>query len=154
MNKKNSIFAPSSPKTNLHSMSCGSHFFGYFGANIYTDIRLSIHNGLPHSCCNLSLARCGAIAFLILFTLIFCYMPKTTKDASKANNSSRTSTSIGTKTELFKKFLIEKNAKNTAYGFILSSGLYSHFVDFCNNSQSSNPHTDCLAILFQKGGMV
>lgn len=44
--------------------------------------RLSNHNGLLHSCCSLSLARRGAIAFLILFSLIFHFMPKTNENYS------------------------------------------------------------------------
>ncbi|OAV72596.1 hypothetical protein Barb6_00993 [Bacteroidales bacterium Barb6] len=93
MKNKVFFFATSSPKIDLHSTFCGNYFYGYLGASVCKDMRLSIHNGLPHSCCNLSLARRGEIASLILHTLIFCYMPKTTKNASKVNNSTLASTS-------------------------------------------------------------
>jgi hypothetical protein len=84
------IFAASSPKTNLHSTICGSYFYGCTDAALSKDIRLSIHNGLLHSCCNLSLARCGGIAFSFLYTLIFHDMPKTMKNESNAKHSNIT----------------------------------------------------------------
>ncbi|MDR0573022.1 MAG: hypothetical protein LBG96_03150, partial [Tannerella sp.] len=57
----------------------------------------------------------------------FLFMQETMKDASKVNNSSRTSTPTGATSVPYSKFLTEKNAKNTAYYFILSSGLYDQF---------------------------
>jgi hypothetical protein len=64
--KNCSIFAASEQETKLHSTICSSYFYGYTDAALSKDIRLSIHNGLLHSCCNLSLARSGKIAFLFL----------------------------------------------------------------------------------------
>jgi hypothetical protein len=152
--KKSSIFAASLPKTNLHSTICGSYFYGCTDAALSKDIRLSIHNGLLHSCCNLSLARCGGVAFSILYTLIFHYMPKTMKNASKVNNSSHTSTPAERNTVPYSKFLIEKDAKNEAYYFILSNGLFDRFKEFCKNYHSDNHHRDCLNVLSTKGGIL
>jgi hypothetical protein len=71
---------------------CGSYFYGYTDAALSKDIRLPIHNGLPHSCCNLSWSTCGKVAFLLLSILIFSFMTKTMKNASKVKYSSLTST--------------------------------------------------------------
>ena len=103
MMKNFSIFAANTPSLFLSNTKRGSYFYGYTVAVFCKDNRLSIHNGLLHLCCNLNLAVRGAIAFLIFNTLIFHYMPSSMKDASKVNNSSRTSTSNGTKSvsELF-----------------------------------------------------
>jgi len=46
-------------------------------------------------------------------------------------------------------FNIEMNAKNEAYFFILSNGLYNQFADFCKNYHSSNPHKDCVNSIVQ-----
>lgn len=48
----------------------------------------------------------------------------------------------------YKRMLeIEKNAKNRAYYFILSSGLYDAFYLFCRTQQPSNSHEKCLSQL-------
>jgi hypothetical protein len=73
------------------------------------------------------------------------------KNASKVNNSIPTSTPAGeTRKSSYSKFLTEKNAKNKAYYFILSHGLYDHFAAFCKNYHSDDPHRDCLNILISK----
>lgn len=61
-----------------------------------------------------------------------------------------TSTPSSARTVSYQKFETEKNAKNKAYFFILSYGLYDAFRDFCNNYHSSDPHEDCLEILLSK----
>ena len=48
------------------------------------------------------------------------------------------------KTVSYRKFEIEKNAKNEAYYFILSNGLLKAFAEFCKTYRSSDPHKDCL----------
>ena len=143
----NNTFAASSPKTIFIGMTCGSYFYGYLKAIICKGIRLSIHNGLLHSCRNLSLARCGAIAFLIFNTLIFCYMPKTTKNASSVKNSSAQARQYGAKSVSIEAFNIEMNAKNKAYYFILSKGLLDSFAEFCKIYHSDDPHQDCVNYL-------
>ncbi|KAA6303138.1 MAG: hypothetical protein EZS26_000741 [Candidatus Ordinivivax streblomastigis] len=71
-------------------------------------------------------------------------MTRTMKDYSGTNNSNANVTLFHeTETTLFQDFLIEKDAKNEAYSFILLNGLYSHFVEFCKNHRLSNPHADC-----------
>ena len=44
-------------------------------------------------------------------------------------------------------FLIEKNAKNTAYCFIIKSGLMREFHDFCMNFRSADPFDECINLL-------
>ena len=146
--KNFSIFAATSPKSFFNTRNDSSYFYGYTDAAYHKDIRLSIHNGLLHSCCNLTLARCGAIAFLICITLIFHYMPKSMNNYSSTNNSNANVTSAHeTREQLYSKFLIEKNAKNKAYFFILSHGLLKQFSEFSKNYQSNYPHKDCFNYL-------
>lgn len=47
----------------------------------------------------------------------------------------------------YQKFEIEKNAKNEAYYFILSNGLFKEFAEFCKNYHSNDHHKDCLEFL-------
>nr|DAJ57629.1 MAG TPA: hypothetical protein [Caudoviricetes sp.] len=60
------------------------------------------------------------------------------------------STPSSARTVSYQEFEIEKNAKNKAYFFILSNGLYDAFREFCNNYHSSDPHKDCLEIFYLK----
>ena len=69
---------------------------------------------------------------------------KLEKDRSVVNP---TSTFISAKTVSYRKFEIEKNAKNEAYFFILSHNLLNEFAEFCKNYHSDSPHKDCLEIL-------
>lgn len=48
---------------------------------------------------------------------------------------------------LYSRFLIEKNAKNAAYAFILSCGLLSEFAAFSRACHSDDPHRDCVDLL-------
>lgn len=52
--------------------------------------------------------------------------------------------------QLHKEFEIEKNCKNQAYYFILSSNLFDEFAEFCKNYHSGDPHKDCLESLLSK----
>ncbi|EGG56539.1 hypothetical protein HMPREF9442_00541 [Paraprevotella xylaniphila YIT 11841] len=74
-------------------------------------------------------------------------MPKTNEIRVKANNSTRNFAPNSAKTVSYRKFEIEKNAKNEAYYFILSNGLLEAFSEFCKNYHSSDPHKDCLKAL-------
>jgi len=74
-------------------------------------------------------------------------MTKEMKNYSSTNNSSANVTLDSEKTVSIKKFIIEMNAKNKAYFFILSNGLLEQFSEFCKNYHSSNPHRDCLNYL-------
>jgi hypothetical protein len=78
--KNCSIFAAFTQRTFLHNVKGSSYFYGYTDAALSKDIRLSNHNGLLRLRCNLFFAECGAIAFLIINTLIFHYMQRTVKD--------------------------------------------------------------------------
>ncbi|WP_443689061.1 hypothetical protein [Paraprevotella xylaniphila] len=74
-------------------------------------------------------------------------MPKTNEIRVKANNSTRNFAPNSAKTVSYRKFEIDKNAKNEAYYFILSNGLLEAFAEFCKNYHSSDPHKDCLKAL-------
>ena len=74
-------------------------------------------------------------------------MPRTGSIRVKANNSTRNFAPDSAKTVPYRKFEIEKNAKNAAYYFILSNGLFKEFAEFCKNYHSSDPHKDCLELL-------
>jgi hypothetical protein len=89
--KKITIFAASDQDIFLGKI-CSGYFFGYSDAALSKDKRLSIHNGLLHSCRNLSWSTCGKIAFPLLNILIFRYMTKTMKDCSIAKHSTSTAT--------------------------------------------------------------
>lgn len=69
---------------------------------------------------------------------------KLEKDRSAVNP---TSTSAPRKRVSYRKFEIEKNAKNEAYFFILSHNLLNEFAEFCKTYHSNDPHKDCLEFL-------
>lgn len=77
-------------------------------------------------------------------------MTKGMKLEEKRSIVTSTSTPSSARTVSYQKFETEKNAKNKAYFFILSNGLYDAFREFCNNYHSSDPHEDCLEILLSK----
>lgn len=41
---------------------------------------------------------------------------------------------------LVRNFILEKNAKNKAYYFILHKGLYDDWVEFCKENKDENYH--------------
>ena len=67
-----------------------------------------------------------------------------TMERSTVTPDSRTS---GAKSVFEQKFLIEKNAKNTAYSFIIKSGLMREFHDFCMQLRSADPFEECIHTL-------
>lgn len=77
-------------------------------------------------------------------------MTKEMKLEEKRSIVTSTSTPSSARTVSYQKFETEKNAKNKAYLFILSNGLYDAFRDFCNNYHSSDPREDFLEILLSK----
>lgn len=74
-------------------------------------------------------------------------MPRTNETRVKANNSNRNFAPDSAKTVSYRKFEIEKNAKNEAYYFILSNGLLEAFAEFSNTYRSNDPYKDCLDFL-------
>ena len=74
-------------------------------------------------------------------------MPKTGSNRVKVNNSIRNFAPNSAKTVSYRKFEIEKNAKNKAYFFILSHNLLNEFAEFCKTYHSNDPHKDCLEFL-------
>ena len=77
-------------------------------------------------------------------------MPTKLKLEEKRSIVTSTSTSNSARTVSYRKFETVKNAKNKAYSFILSNGLYDAFREFRNNYHSSDPHEDCLEFLLSK----
>lgn len=45
------------------------------------------------------------------------------------------------------KLQVEMNAKNRAYAFIIASGLFNKFAEFCEKTKDLNPHELCLELL-------
>lgn len=74
-------------------------------------------------------------------------MPKYNEIRVKSNNSTLKSAPDSARTVSYRKFEIEKNAKNKAYYFILSHNLFNEFAEFCKTYRSSDPHKDCLDFL-------
>ena len=65
-------------------------------------------------------------------------MTKTRKNCGTANHSTRTSTCAhDTSESLYSKFLIEKRAKNQAYGYILSRGLLRDYIVYSRSESCS-----------------
>jgi hypothetical protein len=90
----------------------------------------------------------GEAAFPLLYTLIFhSTMPTKMKDYSGAKHSNAPVTPAERNTVSIEAFNIEMSAKNRAYAFILSNGLFDRFAEFCKNSRSGNPHRECLEYL-------
>lgn len=169
--KNNSMFAATSPKSYYIALIVVAFFIATLGAVICKDKGLSNHNGLPHSCCNLTLASRGAIAFLVFNTSIFHHMPKSVKNCSRAKHSTTTATPNRAKTvsiaavqlpvsnpysipcfedfiaEASRRFEVECNAKNKAYSFILSNGLLTQFEAFSKQAKGVDHHALSLSLL-------
>ena len=77
-------------------------------------------------------------------------MPTKEKNYRSANHSTAPVTPRSATTVSMKKFIVEMNAKNKAYYFLLSHGLLKQFSEFCKNYDSNNPHEDCVDYLFPK----
>lgn len=74
-------------------------------------------------------------------------MPSPMKLEQDRSTVNPTSTSAPRKRVSYRKFEIEKNAKNEAYFFILSHNLLNEFAEFCKTYHSNDPHKDCLEFL-------
>jgi len=64
------IFVVSSPETFIYTIIAIAFFIAIFAAYICKDKGLSNHIVLLHSCCDLSLARRGEIAFFVFKSAI------------------------------------------------------------------------------------
>lgn len=71
-------------------------------------------------------------------------MPKTVKLSVERSTVTPDSRPCGAKSVSEQKFLIEKNAKNTAYCFIIKSGLMQEFHEFCMQLRSADPFEECI----------
>jgi hypothetical protein len=97
--KKRSTFAAIHAKNHIDINSSG-YFYGYTIAALLKDIRLSNPCRLLHLCRNDSWRNMGGDSLSLCKNFYFHrQMPRINENASKVNNSSRTSTSTGTKSE-------------------------------------------------------
>lgn len=74
-------------------------------------------------------------------------MPKELKLTTERSTVTPDSRPCGAKSVFEQKFLIEKNAKNQAYHFIIKCGLSREFHDFCVNYHSADPFEECIKLL-------
>ena len=81
------------------------------------------------------------------FIPMFHSMPKTNEIRVSVKYSSIYSAPHSATTVSIEKFNIEKDAKNRAYQFILSSGYFQEFQKFCEEYHSDNPHAECRKLL-------
>lgn len=82
-------------------------------------------------------------------------MPKFHEIRVKMKNSNQNFAPNSAKTVSYSKFLIEKNAKNKAYFFILSNNLLKEFQKFCAEYKDIDAHKACVELLLkqiQEGG--
>lgn len=84
----------------------------------------------------------------LFFTQItYPKMPRTGSNGENTKHSNVLSTSTGTKTVSRKDFISEMNAKNRAYLFIMSQGLFTEFAEFCKKCSYSDPHAAGIDLL-------
>lgn len=74
-------------------------------------------------------------------------MTKNVKLSVERSTVTPDSRPCGAKSVFEQKFLIEKNAKNQAYCFIIKSGLMREFHDFCVFFRSADPFDECINLL-------
>ena len=72
------------------------------------------------------------------------------KSCLNGQNTPKSNTPTERHAVFYSDFLIEKNAKNKAYSFILSHGLLDRYAAFCKTYQSDNSHRDCVNYLISK----
>jgi hypothetical protein len=77
-------------------------------------------------------------------------MPKNVKLTVERITVTPDSRPCGAKSVFEQKFLIEKNAKNQAYLFIIQSGLMREFRDFCVSFRSADPFDECINAITNK----
>ena len=148
MKNKSINFVASSTKDNILILGCVVFFIATCSAinaaNIGYQTLVDCCTSKVSDC---SLSRIGgdSLPYFNYFNF-HSQMTKNNENASKAKYSNRTSTPTERNTVSYSKFLIEKNAKNKAYYFLLSHGFYNQFVDFCANYRSSDPHKDCINV--------
>lgn len=92
-----------------------------------------------------------ATAFFMFNSIFFLKMQKT-GNIGKSTNNSNVPTELSTDfiVELTSKYLIEKNAKNKAYFFILSNNLLDKFQKFCAEYKDIDAHEACIRLLSEQ----
>jgi len=130
-----------------------SGFVRLLVAGIFCACTLQIYGVSPVRCvnapdCSSSVSqRVGNAVFCFHNEQILSVMTYTEKICPQVNNSTLPTTSSGTKSVPYNQFLIEKDAKNQAYLFILSNGLYHRFAEFCRNVEVEDYHAACVSVL-------
>ncbi|MDR1221438.1 MAG: hypothetical protein LBL07_00980 [Tannerella sp.] len=153
MKNKSSIFAAFKPKNILMVFAVVAFFIAINAACYAAAIKgYQPLVGLPHcKVSKCSLARMGEDSLLLCIYFNFSpTMPKNGKYYGDAKYSNIAVTPTERNAVSIEKFNIEKSAKNKAYFFILSNGLYDRFSEFCKNYHSDDPHRDCLEYLIPK----
>lgn len=85
---------------------------------------------------------------LSLFTQFSNSMTKSLKIRVKANNSNLSPSSVRRhRTSYKQKFIIERDAKNFAYAFILANGLLHEFAEFKHTFKQEDPHLIALSFI-------
>lgn len=140
-------FAPFNAK-NGHNIIQNEHFSCPSESIILKRYRLSQLIGCSFDYVCRFLAERVAIA--VFHKLKFRTMPRTYEIGAGKNNSNAQTASTRRNRVSYKKFLIEKNAKNEAYSFILSQGMLDKFKKFINTHHSHDPHKDCVNNLLSK----
>ncbi len=151
MKKKSIIFAAFNAKEQTYSLCVIAIIVAILLAHLSAKIRGCLIPVGYYTCVLVcSLARTGGDSLSYLLILYFhSQMPKNNENASNTQGVS-TSTPSGAKTVPIEAFNIEMNAKNKAYYFILSNGLFEQYCEFCRNYKSGNLHHDCLSYLSSK----
>lgn len=114
--------------------------------------------GLPISC-DFCTATVGNVfgetevvqPFLHTYNYNFSFaMPKTARNCKGVQGMPVATYSHETGQSLHSRFLIEKNAKNKAYAFILSSGILSEFAAFSRTYKGeANTLEGCLSLILK-----
>ncbi len=81
-------------------------------------------------------------------------MTYTENTCFNGNNSTEQTTPTARNAVTLKEFLIEKNAKNMAYAFILEFDLLDDFIEFCNaNADIQDVYNYCITVLLDKANL-
>lgn len=144
------IFAMSSPKTSTYRDTSRRAFLcseiGVISSQIYG---LLLPYGTPvRSLYGAVFGETGGNSLSCIYhSNTFPIMPKTGSICAGVKYSSTSAGRSGAKSVSYRKYEVEKNAKNQAYHFILSNGLLEEFAEFCRGHHARDAHKDCVDIL-------
>jgi hypothetical protein len=144
------IFASEERQTSTHTTEMKGDISYPFGSVVDASILPSVSLYGPLSFCEIgwSLATSGKqTASLLYITQISFVMPNSNEICAGVKYSSTSAGRSGAKSVSYRKYEVEKNAKNQAYHFILSNGLLEEFAEFCRGHHARDAHKDCVDIL-------